>query len=184
MKEQFDILVDVVTKLEQAEITYMISGSTAMNYYVQPRMTRDIDIVVELNCNKINILKEFFELDFYLDEETIQNQVEIQGFFNIIHYQTAVKIDFVVKKNSPFRIEEFNRRQRIQIDDNVFAWFVTPEDLVLSKLIWAKDSHSEFQLRDISNLLNSKIKIEHTYLRKWANDLNVIELLKEVKSYE
>lgn len=184
MKEQFEILIDVITKLEQVNIAYMISGSTAMNYYVQPRMTRDIDIIIEINPTQVHTLKELFELDFYLDDEIIEQQIKINGFFNIIHYQTSVKIDFVVKKNFPFRQLEFERRQKIEISDNIFAWLVTPEDLILSKLVWAKESHSNFQLRDVYNLLSINKTIDRTYLETWAKELNVLELLLEVNQNE
>jgi len=40
MTEQIDILKSVIERLERADIAYMLSGSMAMNYYAQPRMTQ------------------------------------------------------------------------------------------------------------------------------------------------
>jgi hypothetical protein len=48
MQNELDILRDISMRLEQAGISYMLTGSMAMNYYAQPRMTRDIDLVVAL----------------------------------------------------------------------------------------------------------------------------------------
>ena len=68
MNEHLNILKLVVERLEQANIAYMISGSIAMNYYAQPRMTRDIDIVVELILDDVERVTALFMQDFYIDE--------------------------------------------------------------------------------------------------------------------
>jgi hypothetical protein len=48
VSEQLDVLLDVASRFDAAAIPYMVSGLMAMNYYAQPRMTRDIDLVVEM----------------------------------------------------------------------------------------------------------------------------------------
>ena len=48
MQNELDIVRDVSTRLDGAGIAFMLTGSMAMNYYAQPRMTRDIDLVVAL----------------------------------------------------------------------------------------------------------------------------------------
>ena len=48
MNDQLDVLREIVERLDRAGIACMVSGSTALNYYAEPRMTRDIDIVIEL----------------------------------------------------------------------------------------------------------------------------------------
>jgi hypothetical protein len=55
------------------------------------------------------------------------------------------------------------------------AWIVSREDLILSKLVWAKDSSSEIQLRDVQALLAGGA--DRTYLERWATELSVKELL-------
>jgi hypothetical protein len=180
MTEQIDILKSVIERLERADIAYMLSGSMAMNYYAQPRMTRDIDIVVELMFDDAERLIALFMPDFYLDEEIIHNAIFSQGLFNIIHNESLVKVDFIVRKNTPYRQEEFLRRQRAKID-GFAAWLVSAEDLLLSKLLWAKDSHSEMQLNDIRNIIASVTNLDWTYINHWAIALSVTELLSEVR---
>ena len=46
MTEELQLLRDIVTRLDVAGIDYMLTGSVALNCYAQPRMTRDIDLVV------------------------------------------------------------------------------------------------------------------------------------------
>jgi len=80
MTEQIDILKSVIERLERADIAYMLSGSMAMNYYAQPRMTRDI--VVELMFDDAERLIALFMPDFYLDEEMVHNAIFSQGLYN------------------------------------------------------------------------------------------------------
>jgi len=54
MQNELDIVRDVSLRLEQGSLPYMLTGSMAMNYYAQPRMTRDIDLVVALTPQDID----------------------------------------------------------------------------------------------------------------------------------
>src|SRR5207244_4520611 len=109
-------------------IPYMVSGSVAMNFYAQPRMTRDIDIVIELKSTDVQRVCALFSNDFYIDEVDVRESIESQGIFNIIHNRSMVKVDFVIRKESKYRQEEFGRRQPI-ILENISISVVTPEDL-------------------------------------------------------
>ncbi|MGH7833057.1 MAG: hypothetical protein ACREQK_05395 [Candidatus Binatia bacterium] len=99
--------------------------------------------------------------------------------FNLIHSRHVVKIDFVVRKNSPYRRREFSRKKRVSIDDQE-VYVVAPEDLILSKLEWSKDSRSEVQLTDVRNLLRSVKRLNRRYLARWAKQLGVESLYREV----
>ena len=87
-----------------------------------------------------------------------------------------MKVDVIVRKSSDYRQAEFARRKPIELEE-FRAWIVSKEDLILSKLLWAKDSRSELQLRDVRNLLTTDV--DHDYLRKWAQTLGVVPLLEE-----
>jgi len=179
MSEQLDVLKLVSGRLDRAGIAYMISGSIALSYYAQPRLTRDIDIVVELNPNDAERLADLFANDFYIDAEMIRDAVARDGMFNAIHYESVMKIDFIVRKDTPYRQQEFLRRCPIEVDD-MTLWFVTAEDLLLSKLVWAADSQSEMQLNDIRNLITAVVTLDWTYIEYWATELQVAALLREV----
>lgn len=87
------------------------------------------------------------------------------------------EFDCIVLKNQQYRQEEFARRQRITLGD-FHTWIVTREDLILSKLYWARDSKSELQLSDVRNLLSSDCDMP--YLLSRAEDLGVKSLLDEI----
>jgi hypothetical protein len=176
MQNELDVVRDVDEKLSQLGIAYMLTGSLAMNYYAEPRMTRDVDIVVALQSKDVEGLCRAFAADYYIDNEAVSRAITGRSLFNIINNRAFVKVDFIVRKDTEFRQVEFNRRRRVTMEA-VSVWIVSKEDLIISKLYWAKDSHSEFQLRDIKNLLNSGYNAD--YLGSWTRKLELHELLKE-----
>lgn len=179
MKTELDILKDVIEKLSTLSISYMLTGSLAMMYYAQPRMTRDIDIVVELSRTHIDDFVRIFKTKYYISSEAIEEAVTTPFIFNLIHLESSVKVDFVVRKSEEYRVVEFNRRKKVKID-GIELFVVSKEDLILSKLIWLKDSDSEVQKRDILNLLESFYDKE--YLFEWAKKLNLYTLLMSLKN--
>jgi Nucleotidyl transferase AbiEii toxin, Type IV TA system len=181
IETELDVLRDVTQRLDVNGIAFMLTGSLAMNYYAQPRMTRDIDLVVALNENLTETFVRKFETDFYLDQRTVAEAISRRSMFNLIHNRSIIKVDCVVLKTDPYRQEEFARRRRVSFGD-FETWIVSREDLILSKLYWAKDSKSEMQLRDVRNLLTDNVDME--YLRSRATTLEVNDLLEEATGDE
>lgn len=180
MSEELEVLRIVTLRLNKANIPYMISGSIAANYYTIPRMTRDIDIVVELARPDIDRFVDLFREDFYVDKETIKTEVLNQGMFNLIHTQHVVKIDFILRKPSAYHQIAFSRRKKVLIEHSPI-YFISPEDLVISKLSWAKDSRSETQLKDVRNLLKTVDGLDLKYIENWTSQLGLEQIYKEAK---
>ncbi len=169
----------MVRRLDRAKIRYMVTGSIAANFYTVPRMTRDIDIVVELSDQNISRFIALFEKDYYLEPATVRAEVKNKGMFNLIQNEHVIKVDFVVRKDSAYRRMEFSRKKKVSVDDRVL-YIVAPEDLILSKLDWAKESRSEVQLTDVRNLLESVKGLDRRYLGRWAKQLGIETLYREV----
>ena len=178
MNEELEILSTVTHTLHDAGIAYMITGSVAMNYYAFPRMTRDIDIVIELHKNDAAAFVDLFRNDFYLSPDSIEEAITNCEMFNIIHNKYVLKIDFIVRKNSPYRHTEFQRRRRIAID-GIPVWIASPEDLILSKLWWAKDTGSSLQIGDIKNLLSSVDDLDISYMDLWIEKMNLQDIYRK-----
>lgn len=179
LSEELDILKLVIKHLNQKNIHYMITGSIAANFYAVPRMTRDIDIVIELPLEKIDQLYDIFKEEFYVDKEMISAAVRERGSFNIIHNQALVKVDFIVRKESEYRKLEFDRRRSVIVEGERL-FIVAPEDLVISKLWWAKDSRSEVQLGDIRHILEEVKDIDREYMKKWIDELGLSDIYREL----
>lgn len=170
------VLHDVVKRLESVKIAYMLTGSMAMMYYATPRYTADIDIVIELNAEKIIEISTLFEPDYYVPHKRITDAVNRKSMFNLIHQTSSFKIDCIIKKDSEFQQNAFENRQRVNYAD-FDVWLIRKEDLIISKLLWAKDSHSDFQIRDVVNLL--KFGFEPSYIEIWSDKLGVNDLFAE-----
>lgn len=180
MSDEFTVLALVATRLDATGIGYMLSGSVAMGYYAQPRMTRDIDIVVELGHAQADALVAALAPDFYIDDQAVHEAVRRHGMFNAIHSTLIVKVDFIVRKASAYRRLEFERRRPVVIE-GVALSLVAPEDLILSKLDWARESRSETQLRDVRNLLDSVPDLDREYLDRWVAALDLQHLLEAAR---
>lgn len=177
MRNELDIVRDVSARLDGAGIGYMLTGSMAMNYYAQPRMTRDIDVVVALRPGDAGRVVKLFSPDYYVSREAVDRSIAHQSLFNLIHRESVIKVDCIVRKQTAYRLNEFNRRLRIKIQD-FETWIVSKEDLILSKLAWAKDSHSELQLLDVKNLVSTGC--DHAYIEQWTAELGLGNLWQEI----
>lgn len=159
-------------------MTDIVTGSFAANYYAVPRMTRDIDLVVELSSEDADRFCALFESDFYLDRGAVRAAIASRGVFNLIHLVHVVKVDCIVRKDSEYRRTEFARQRRGAIEGHELAW-VAPEDLIISKLDWMRETRSEVQLGDVRNLLRSVPDLDKHYLERWLSRLGLDALYRE-----
>lgn len=164
------LLQKICRSLDEHHIKYMVSGSIALNIYGIPRMTRDIDIVIELSENVIDEFTGLFP-DSYFDRKVIKDEIKRKGMFNIIDHSTGFKIDFIIRKDTEYFNLAFSQRQRI-IEFGTELWVISLNDLIIAKLIWIQQYQSELQMFDIQNLmLNSDRDI--VYIKKWCDKLNL-----------
>lgn len=157
--EMVATLRDVVTRLDDLGLAYMVTGSFAMSDYVTARMTMDIDIVIEISAADADRFERRFFGDYYVDARAIRRAGNDLSMFNIINNETLIKIDCIVKKTSRSELAKFTRRRRSLLG-GVECWVISKEDLILSKLDWAKESHSEIQFRDVRNLIETGVDDE------------------------
>ncbi len=166
-----DLLERISTSLQNRQIPYMLSGSIALNNYSVPRMTVDIDIVIELYEENLPNFLSIFGENYYFNTETIKTETKKHGMFNIIDFETGFKIDFIIRKDTEYRQHEFLRRRKAKIA-NFDVWIVSPEDLVISKIEWIQQLQSDKQMTDIKNLLATP-EIDREYILEWCNKLRL-----------
>jgi hypothetical protein len=177
MADQIDIVCDVSRRLRKLGIAHMLTGSVAMGYYGEPRMTRDIDFVLDARIAHVGPIATEFGGDYYVDEGAVGEAVRARSVFNMIHQRSVTKVDCVIRKDSEYRRVEFERRRPAEVR-GVSTHIVSKEDLILSKLVWAKPSHSEMQLRDVANLMSTGY--DTGYVDEWKDRLGVGDLLEEL----
>lgn len=115
--------------------------------------------------------------DYYISLEAAREAVLSQSSFNVIHEATLIKMDFMVRKREDYRLHEFTCQVRLRLAD-FELWVVSKEDLILSKLEWARESLSERQLTDVENLIATGC--DEAYLRTWSAALNLTDMLTRV----
>lgn len=176
-EDQKTVLRDFTERLEKLGIDYMLTGSMAMVNYAMMRMTADIDVVLELSVKDADRIINEFEPDYYVPHNRVRDSISRKFMFNILHQTKLVKIDCVIRKKTEFQKTAFAGRKKLKFADDFEVWIIGREDLVLSKLKWAKDTKSEMQLRDVANILRNGYDAK--YVEEWARKLEVEELLKE-----
>ncbi len=176
-----ETLRDFVTKIGELGIDYMVTGSYAMSAYGEIRMTRDIDVVVQLRRDDVMPFTKKFEADYYISDVSVLQAVDRQSIFNIISHQHGGKIDCIVMKDADFARQSFARRAKVKVSGIEF-WNSTKEDLIISKLNWAKETHSEMQIRDIANLTSTEY--DSVYVDNWIKALQLESIWEEVRTWK
>ena len=171
------LLVEVSKILKKLNIPYLITGGMAVFVWGRPRFTADIDIVVELEKNNLSILvAELKKLSraSYVDEDDALEALKANSEFNFVDGASGIKVDFfILNKKDEFAVSKISRRIAKKIL-NEEVYFSSPEDLILNKLLWHKESGSEKQLEDVKSILKISGEIlDRNYLETWAKKLDL-----------
>jgi hypothetical protein len=99
---------------------------------------------------------------------------------NFIDGSSGFKVDISVLADTAYHRELMRRRVKITSPDIGDAfWVVSPEDIVLMKLVWRKESRSEKQWRNALSVLKIRgHQLDWSYLRDWAGRLGVLDDLE------
>lgn len=169
-----EVFSDVLHRLAENGLEYMVVGSIASAYYGEPRLTRDMDLVIDFLAQDLpKLIQAFPEHEYYLPPlEVLTDERVRRGQFNLIHASSGLKVDFVFRKNAPHALEEFARRQKVELWPGVDAWIASPEEVILKKLEFYQEGGSEKHLRDISGIL-AQAEVDLSYITRWARDLGL-----------
>lgn len=178
-----ELLIKIASILDKIGIDYFITGGFAVCVWGRPRATFDIDIVIQLIEPQIaQLAKALRELSQagYIDENMAKDAINKKGEFNFIDGETGLKVDFWVNKNDEFDALRF-KRKKAEIVGGQKVYFISPEDLILTKLQWREKSGSTRQLEDAESILKISGKnLDMKYLRKWAIKLGLLEILSDL----
>lgn len=179
----FELLQKIVEAFEHLQISYLVTGSIAAMAYGEPRLTNDIDIVAEINEQHINGLLAAFPVnEFYISEEMIKDAIRHHGQFNIIHPASGLKIDVIIKRDTPFDSSRFRRIRRIYPSESFQANFAAPEDIIIKKMEYYRKGGSEKHLRDIVGILKiSGDAVDRNYISEWAKRLELTDIWDAVQ---
>ena len=175
------LFTDILDKLN---IPYAIGGSIASSLHGRVRFTQDADITVMALDDKTDPFYSLTNRHFYISKSAMHQAIRNKTSFNVIHTQTAFKIDVFVAQDNEFNNNLLQRAKKIKLSEDTEKTFsvVSAEDIVLLKLMWYKqtDCTSEQQWSDILSVLTAQAStIDFEYLKTWSTKLQVDVLLNK-----
>lgn len=178
-----DLFSRVVAALSASGVPYMLTGSFASSFHGAPRTTHDIDIVIAPVLGTLNVLiKQFPEDSYYISREAALQAYGDEGMFNVVDFSSGWKVDFIIRKSRAFSLEEFERRQPVELLGTPL-FIASAEDTVISKLEWAKLGGSDRQLRDVSGIISTQgERLDTSYIQRWVGRLSLDQQWERAKS--
>jgi hypothetical protein len=172
-------LVPVIDTLETLGLRYQVGGSVASSVCGMARATLDVD----LKTDHVRPFSAALEPRFYVDEEMIKLALRERSSFNLIHLETMLKVDVFLPAERAYDEEALQRGRFDTLVDEPGArkvFVASPEDVVLRKLEWFRlgGETSERQWSDLLGVLRVQgATLDLNYLRRWASELDVQDLL-------
>ncbi len=170
------------TRLDGMGLRYMVTGAVASIIYGEPRLTHDVDLVVEITEEDAkNIIEAFPSDQFYcppIDVIRLEIRRSLRGHFNLIHHETGFKADIYTVGEDELHHWAMSRRIQIQVEGES-VWVAPPEYVILRKLEYYREGKSEKHLRDIASMMElSSAQID---LEELQNKIKEYSLEKEWK---
>ena len=152
----------------------MLVGSFAGTYFGLSRTTYDLDIVIEAAPDQLKGLIADLQADnYYAELDAALDALKHESLFNVIDNATGWKIDLIFRKSRSFDQEEFRRRVPARLFE-IQLHVASAEDVIVSKLEWAKLGGSQRQVEDVAKVLGAQWNtLDQAYLSKWIKELQL-----------
>ena len=169
-----DIFRRIVEVLDLAGVPYMLTGSFASSYHGAPRATQDVDIVIGATPDQLRSLVRLLPAsEYYVDLDAALDAHRRQTQFNVVDFATGWKVDLIIRKSRPFSRTEFDRRMAIDFQ-GLRLFIASAEDVVVSKLEWAKLGQSQRQIEDVSGIIRIRWgELDRAYIEHWVRELGL-----------
>jgi hypothetical protein len=156
------------------DISYYVTGGVAAVAYGETRTTQDLGVVLAVEFAELTRIATIFETaGFYVSglDDVIAKRM---SSFQITQIATISRADLMIQAETEFSRIQLTRRQTIPISTGKDVYFASPEDVIINKLIWGKQSQSEKQWRDVLSIMKTQREsLEYNYLREWADKLGI-----------
>jgi hypothetical protein len=166
-----DLLLLYIHKFNKLNLNYMVTGSVASILYGEPRVTHDIDMVIEVSVLDIPKIIDAFPLrEFYCPPDdiiAIEIKRTMRGHFNLIHHETGFKADIYPVGNDEF--SRWGLKNIIEYSLGEETIKIAPlEYVIIRKLEYYREGHSSKHIEDIKGILsNSLEKVDFTILEEY-----------------
>lgn len=172
-----EVVEFLLKPLNTAGIGYMVTGGLAAIVYGEPRLTNDVDLVVDIGPSDANRLFAMFDPSVYYVPpiEVMREQAALaaHGHFNILHRDRALRADVYVAGQDPLARWAFERRVKVPLEDEP-VWVAPIEYVIVMKLEYFRQSKSDRHLRDIAAILrHSGQHVDQAALSSWITRLGL-----------
>ncbi len=162
-------------------VPYYITGGVAAITYGEPRTTRDLDVVISVPRDALTPLVTALEsAGFYVPgvEDATSGRMRT---LQVTQVATISRADLVLADDNEYERLKFQRRRLISLPDGTDAYLVSPEDVVVNKLRWGRQSQSEKQWRDVLGVLKTQQEqLDYEYMYRWAAEFDLSEMLEQI----
>ncbi len=170
-----DLIRNVSQALDRNGVQYAITGSVASSVHGEPVASADVDYIVEMNADQARSVCRSLQRDYYASEEGFLEAVQRCGMTNVVDAGSGLSADISVSSMTDYLRLVFTRKVAHRLEPDEFTvWLVSPEDIVLMKLLWRKDSRSAKQWQGALGVLRVQGgSLDWEYLREQAKSLGI-----------
>jgi hypothetical protein len=169
---------DALGRIESLGLPWYVTGSWALAAYAEPRMTQDIDVVLDASrADYESRIRPSFETDFLVNDP-----IDLGGRWRggLIHRSDLVRVDLMFGRSDAWAHSAMARRERLDHPTLGPIWVVSVEDLILAKLEWSEGT-SELQIRDVRSIVRLVGDLDWPYLEQYASALGIRDRLESIR---
>lgn len=175
-----------IPPLNRLDIPYMVTGAVATAVYGEPRLTRDIDLVIALRSTDARRFAAAWpESEFYIaPAEAIEEEARrvSGGQFNVAHHDTGLRADVYLAGGDDFQHWALERAAAYDVDGELVR-FASAEYVIVNKLQYYRMGGSERHLRDIAGILDvSAGRVDLAEVERWARDLGLMAQWRKARA--
>jgi len=151
--------------LGEREIPYMIIGGQAVLLYGEPRLTRDIDIILGIGAEGFqDILGITKKIGLRPIPEDIGAFVGQTMVLPMADDTTGIRVDFIFSF-TPYEHEAIRRSRKVRVGASEVS-FASPEDVIIHKIFAGRPR----DLEDVRGIILKNPDIDEAYIRKWLEE--------------
>ncbi|TVQ05354.1 MAG: hypothetical protein EA368_19505 [Leptolyngbya sp. DLM2.Bin27] len=181
IQDSIQLAADLHSIFEAQGIPYYVTGGVAAIAYGESRTTQDLDMVLSVPRAAIPALAAALEqAGFYVPgvDDVASGRIKT---LQVTQIDTISRADLVIADVNPYEQLKFERRQTYRLTDSTSVYLASPEDLVVNKLRWGRQSQSEKQWRDVLGVLKAQQgDLDYEYMHRWAAEFDLAEALEQV----
>jgi hypothetical protein len=162
-----EILARIGANLRKSNLPYMIIGGQAVLLYGEPRLTRDVDVTLGVNIDRLHdLLTVVKELSLNPIPNDVESFVKQTMVLPTLDEPTGVRVDFIFSF-TPYETDAIKRARKITIMDQEVC-FASPEDLIIHKIFAGRPR----DLEDVWSVILKNPGIDTQYIKNWLKEFD------------